>query len=290
MKYTLTKLAAASVLTLSATAAFADSITQPGETAGAAVGVPLPPGLYFSDTTDWGVRDASSGGTKTAVGVTIPILTWSTPWQILGGRLIVAAATPAVEVGVTPFNHVGTLYAEGMYNPAASARLAWNLGGGFNFAYGIGGYARVNTAIAHDTNTFFQLAALSYVANGWNLSATAIYGINDRPIGTNSSLLAVNPDYFNLDLTATKAFGKWEIGAVGFYNTDVTDPVPIIGRQSQFALGALLGYDWGPLKTQAYLTRDVWQQNYGGFDTRIWTRIIVPLGDPFGGPAPMFRK
>jgi hypothetical protein len=104
-----------------------------------------------------------------------------------------------------------------------------------------------------------------------------------------------HPDYLNIDLTATKTFGKWEIGAVGFYSTDLKDEVLAggLGKQSQFAVGALAGYDWGAVKTQLYLTRDVYEQNYGGFDTRVWGRIIVPLGDPFGTPSPssvMYHK
>ena len=31
---------------------------------------------------------------------------------------------------------------------------------------------------------------------------------------------------------------------------------------------------------QAYATRDVTETNYGGFDTRVWGRIIIPFLDP----------
>jgi hypothetical protein len=290
MKINLTKWTAAGVLTLSATAAFAGSITQPGETAGLAAGTPLPPGFYFIDTTDWGVRDGQPLGSKTAVGVTIPIIAWSTPWKILGARLSFLAATPAVEAGNTANIFP---YSEGMYNPAAAAKLTWDLGGGFGFGYAIGGYARVNTPVSHDTNTFFQAFALSYTANGWNLTGNLIWGINGTQVGNTASISNPNPDYVNLDLTATKRFGKWELGAVGFWSSDVSDPFPGYHRQSQFALGGLVGYNFGPLTMQTYLTRDVSESNYGGFDTRIWSRVIIPLGDPFApAPAsgPMYRK
>jgi hypothetical protein len=47
--------------------------------------------------------------------------------------------------------------------------------------------------------------------------------------------------------------------------------------------------------TQAYVTTDVAESNYGGKDTRGWFRIIVPLGNPFAtaaatAPAPLIRK
>jgi len=45
-----------------------------------------------------------------------------------------------------------------------------------------------------------------------------------------------DPARLNVDLTATKRFGKWELGPVGYYSSD---PVPGYLRQSQFAMGGL---------------------------------------------------
>jgi hypothetical protein len=75
----------------------------------------------------------------------------------------------------------------------------------------------------------------------------------------------------------------------------VSSPIPAYQRQSQFALGGLVGYDFGTLVLQAYLTRDVVEHNYGGFDTRLWGRIVIPLANPLAAPAPvstepMYRK
>ncbi|HLK83325.1 MAG TPA: transporter [Xanthobacteraceae bacterium] len=283
MKSNLTKLAASGMLmAATAVSAFAGSVTQPGETVGVAAGAPLPPGLYFVDTSDWGVRSTSP---DTAVGVTIPVLAWSTPWTLLGARLQFLVATPAVEVGVN-----NTSYVDGMYNPFFGAQLAWDLGGGFGFSYLLGAYAGVKTPVGFDSTSLNQRFALSYTANGWNLTANTIWGIQSQAVTT-----TVNPDFVNVDLTATKKFGKWELGAVGFYSSDVSSPFAGYLRQSQFALGGLVGYDFGPVILQAYLTRDVAESNYGGFDTRVWGRIIIPLGNPFATPAPaptgpMYRK
>jgi hypothetical protein len=149
MKNTLTKLAAAGVLTLSAAAsAMAGSVTQPGETAGLAAGAPLPPGFYFIDTTDWGV--ANTPGGKTAVGVTIPVLAWSTPWKVLGARVGFLLAAPALESGFSSDNPALTpsKYQESVYNPLLSGFLAWDLGGGFSFSYMLGAYIGVNDTLA----------------------------------------------------------------------------------------------------------------------------------------------
>jgi hypothetical protein len=276
MKNTLTKLAAAGALTLSATAAaMAGSVTQPGESIGLATGAPLPPGFYFVETTDWGSQDTVVG--KTNVGVTIPVLAWSTPWKVLNARVQLIVATPALEVGVQN-KFLGDSYQASMYNPFIGGQLAWDLGGGFGFSYLLGAYIGVNEEVAavDPASSLNQRFALSYTGGGWNLTANAI-------LGTQLETVAGHPDYLNVDLTATKTFGKWEVGAVGFYATDLNIPVPGDVKTSKFAAGGLLGYDWGAVKTQAYLTRDVAHTNMPGqgYDTRLWGRIIVPLGDPF---------
>jgi hypothetical protein len=285
MKSNLTKLAAAGALTLSATAgAMAGSVTQPGENAGLATGAPLPQGIYFVDTFDWGTRSTSSG--TSASGLSIPILLWSTPWKFLGGRVELALATPWVEAGTEGAKGVGS-YNESLYNPYIGGFLAWDLGHGFGFSYGLGAYIGVTDVEANPSTFLNNRFGLSYTANGWNLTANVVYG---NALDTS---IATSPDYLNLDLTATKTFGKWEVGAVGYYSTDlgtlpVNDANP---KQSQFAAGALVGYDWGAVKTQLYFTRDVWQEGYGGYDTRVWARVILPLGDPFAGtPSSFYHK
>jgi hypothetical protein len=283
-----TKLAAACVLSLCATAsaALAGSVTQPGETVGLAAGAPLPEGLYFVNTADWGNRDSVDVST----GVNIPVLAWSTPWKILGARVQLLAATPAVEVGV---HHAD--YLRGMYNPAVFGQLAWDLGNGFGFSYLIGAYFDVRSEVAWSSTSLNQRFALSYTGNDWNLTANVIWGtqfddFTDRPqlspCPAPSDLHGCNPDFLNVDLTAVKKIGKWQLGAVAFGSTDLSQPIPTYQKQSQFAVGGLVGYDFGPLTLQAYLTRDVVEHNYGGFDTRVWGRVIIPIWTP----APPVQK
>src|SRR5262249_54657461 len=55
----------------------------------------------------------------------------------------------------------------------------------------------------------------------------------------------------------------------------------------------LLGYDFGPVILQGYVTSDVYEKNYGGKDVRGWARIILPLnvaGAPFGPPPPPITR
>src|ERR1700730_18285413 len=69
----ITKLAAACALLVctNAPAPLAGSVTQPGESAGAPVGAPLTPGLYFVNTGDWGCRNARRGVACVGGGVLV---------------------------------------------------------------------------------------------------------------------------------------------------------------------------------------------------------------------------
>jgi hypothetical protein len=245
MKSNVKKLAASGVFTVSTVvSALAGSVNEPGSSVGLPAGAPLPPGFYFIDTASWGERSTSP---NTGLGVNIPVLAWSTPWTLLGARVQFLGAVIEDEVGVDHTN-----YAAGFFNPLFAGQLAWDLGGGFGFTYTLGGFAGVNTSVSFDTSSLNQQFALSYTANGWNLTANTIWGIQAQAVTA-----TLNPDFVNVDLTATKKFGKWELGAVGFGSSDVSSPIPTYQRQSQFALGGLVGYDFGTLVLQTFLTRDV---------------------------------
>jgi hypothetical protein len=82
------------------------------------------------------------------------------------------------------------------------------------------------------------VAALSYLKDGWDLTSTFIFGTGKD--GTDGA-----PAWFNVDLTVTKKIGKFEIGAVAFSSTDLNAPYLGYAKQSQFAAGGLIGYDFG---------------------------------------------
>jgi len=284
MKSKLSILATACALSFVAatSTALANSVTQPGETVGLAVGAPLPEGLYFVNTADWGCRDTNPN--STCVGVTIPVIAWSTPWTLFGARVQILGAWPAVEAGVHD-----TTYLSSMYNPIVAGQLAWDLGNGWGVSYLLGAYFQTGGELAWNSTSLNQRFAISYTANGWNLTANLIYGIQFDHVGNRPQISgcplplpfnSCNPDFINLDLTATKKFGKWELGVVAFGSTDLNRPIPTYLKQSQFAVGGLVGYDFGPVVLQGYVTTDVSESNYGGHDTRGWGRIIIPIWNP----------
>jgi hypothetical protein len=280
MRSKLTGVAAAGVLSLcSITPSYAGSVTQPGELVGIATGAPLPQGFYYVNTFDWGCR--STDPKDTCFALTIPALAWSTPWTILGGRVQFIFAWPAEEVGVTD-----TSYVAGMYNPALLGQLAWDLGGNWGFSYAIGAYFDWPARVAWSDTSLNQRFAVSYTGNGWNATANLVWMIHTDSVTNHPQTspcpapavgFGCNPNALNLDLTLTKKFGKWEIGPVAYGSWDITEPVDNYNRQRQFAVGGLIGYDFGPVILQTYVTTNTSQDNYGGTDTRGWARIIIPL-------------
>ena len=87
-----------------------------------------------------------------------------------------------------------------------------------------------------------SLAAVTYNADNWDLTAHVIYGTTgDKLRAEPTNGLKDHPDYVNLDLTATKTLGKWEVGAVAFGSWDVSSVSEPFGvtyaKQAQFALG-----------------------------------------------------
>jgi hypothetical protein len=304
MNSKLTKLAAAGVLSLcTAAPALAGSVTQPGETVGLNTGAPLPQGWYAINTVDWGCRNTNPQHTCT--GLTIPVVAWSTPWTILGARLQFVGAWPAVEVGVQRNPGLGLpgTYFNGLYNPLVSGQLAWDLGYGWGFSYLLGAYIDYSSPVAWSDTSLNQRFALSYTGNDWAATANVIWGIHldsvtDRaqlspcPVQLSPALPlnGCNPNFINVDLTVGHSFGKWQVAWVGFYSSDLNTPVLGYQKQSQFAMGGLLGYDFGPLILQGWLTSDVYEKNYGGKDVRGWMRIVLPLQNVFGAPPPPITR
>jgi hypothetical protein len=195
-----------------------------------------------------------------------------------------------------------------MYNPAVFGQLAWDLGYGWGFSYLLGAYFDYHSPVAWSDTSLNQRFALSYTANDWAATANVIWGIHldsvtDRaqlspcPVAVSPAvgipIQGCNPNFINVDLTVGHSFGKWQVAWVGFYSSDLNEPVLGYQKQSQFAMGGLLGYDFGAVILQGYLTSDVYEKNYNGKDVRGWVRVVLPLnvaGAPFGPPPPPITR
>jgi len=251
-------------------AAQAGPVTEAGELVGLAMGAPLPEGVYFVDT---GSMVSLGHNYNTTLFVNIPVVAYSTPWKLFGGRVEGYIAVPELYEGVK-----GSASTAGLYNPALLVGEAWDLGNGWGFSDFVGGYAPMNSPITRGQNewVFNNRAALSYTANGYDLTAHITYGVTGSSEGADQGETP-SPDYINYDITATKTFGKWELGPIAFGTNDVSR-----GSGSHlFELGGLVGYAFGPLSLQVYGSHSVSASpDYGDGDSRVFLRIVVPLWNP----------
>ena len=249
------------------TTAYAGSAAQPGQTVGLPVGAQLPVGLYFVNLSSFGVRSTLPNDSST--NVNLPTFAWATPWDVAGARLQFFFTQP-----IAAASSRGAPYQSGVGQQLLAAQLAWDLGSDVGVSYLFGGYLPIQTRFLTQSASLTHRFAASYTGQDWNLTANLLYGIfldTRAPSGT------LYPDYLNLDLTMTRKFGKWQVGAVAYGSSDLPTGIGSYRPQGQIAVGGLVGYNFGPVNLQAYLTRDVVERNYGGREIRGWLRAIVPL-------------
>ncbi|MCJ2059571.1 transporter [Methylobacterium sp. J-048] len=274
------------------TEAVADPVSPAGWTANLPLGASLPEGLYFVNEPYFLARTGPhlAPGIREVDGlVNIPVLLWSTPATLLGGHLEVAGFAPALGLGINPGATNGTSSSHvSIYNPAGLVGLAWSLGSGWSFVNWVGGFAPVSTDIGNNIGlggnffTFVEIAALALNQDSWSLNANLIYLHSGSNLSTG---IHQQPDTIDVDFAVVKHIEKFEIGLVGSATTDLTDTVRNrfgAARSSQVSLGGLVGYQFDTVNVEILATRSVAaaHQVAGGYDTRVYGRITIPLWNP----------
>jgi hypothetical protein len=201
----------------------------------------------------------------------------------------------------------------GMYNPFFEAGFAWDLGGGWGFSSFDGGYAPIDNEFR-----FFGQEVWVYNNRSWlgwsgnvfpgsmkdggdaikgTFAVEGITGLTGYPLNKREVAQKTRPDYFNLNATAYLTFGKWNLGLVGFYTTDLeplyfngatgqcsVNPNPNIKcEQSRAAIGPLVQYDFPGISVQANYTFDVYDHNMRNIDgsqmhiNQFWVKTVIPL-------------
>lgn len=250
--------------------ALARSAALPGITVGLPTGWQVPEGVQLGITTSFAERSTqprdSQGNNNLAVFL------WSTPWKVLGGQLRFLQSFP--------FNAVSPQegpWQAGLAQSLTTAQIAWKVADNLGVSYFIGGFWPTDTLFALRSASIAQRFAISYVGDGWNVTANLHYG---TMLADNSPTNVHYSDYLNLDLTATKRFGKWSFGAVAFGSTDLPTNRQGYRPLGQVAMGPLVAYAFDTFTVQSFVTRDIAQRNLGGEETRAWLRFLVPLWRP----------
>jgi hypothetical protein len=273
--------------------------TPAGILTGLAYGANPPPGVYFINF-GYGGESRISGtgasfgfdGFKVRSFHDAGAVIWSTPWQVLGASWTVVGVAGMVHATLLDPNGDLAAHITGLANPGFSpVSLSWNLGGGFFGKVGVFFWAPIGTLERGPFNnglgniglpywTIEPHFALSYLADGWDLTAALIYGIHTRNIYSG----VINGDSLNIDLTATKKFGQCELGPIGYISTQVTGDSGCVAfygpgvcaRGEKAGVGGLIGYHAGAVTMKLSITDSIHSHNaLDGW--RVWTKISMPL-------------
>jgi hypothetical protein len=203
--------------------------------------------------------------------------------------------------------------------------LSWNLGHGFFTAVALtvvgpdgSRWPSSATACAGcpisgavDLNPdYWTLApgwAVSYLDANWTVSANFRYDVNFASAGVTMSPFIAGRSGFvdgNLlfgDLTALYKIGKWSFGPVGYFVVQTTADKPgggapctfgaggNCGWQTQFDVGWLIGYDFGPVAFQVWADDSVYARDAIGYGWDVFGRISFRVWAP-EGPKPLVAK
>jgi len=259
-----------------------NDMTKPGALIGASAGVP-PPGIYMfdqvftyqSNLVGPGNPGAANGQHTGVQGnVDVQGFLFVPGWTFLGGTYDFVLVQPFISQSLgIPVN----AQASGMFNTILINELAWKLGNsGFNIKTGVSVGVPDGTTtganklgnVANPYYTFQPELILSYLKDGWNLTVAMYDEINTQ----NQTTHYTTGDIFHADFTATKTIGKWTFGPVAYYVGQVTNdscPVSCVNfyggnqtllnaqRTNVWAVGGLLGYDFGPANVSIWATQEV---------------------------------
>ena len=90
----------------------------------------------------------------------------------------------------------------------------------------------------------------------------------------------------NIDYHVIKKFGRLGVGFVGGSSFDTTTPFLGYKREVASEVGGLVSYDFADGVTLlAKVHRDIFQRNYGGYETRDYFSLIMPLYLTHPGPV-----
>ncbi|MFD0986259.1 transporter [Methyloligella solikamskensis] len=247
------------------TEAAAGGMSAPGYTSGLPIYAILPKGMYYLNQTQSNERSVAGDDIRT--NSNIFFFYYQSDMEIAGGAVSYVLAPTLFD-----YTSTGGYHALGMYNTYLASQIDWEIADGLYFGARLGGYVPQDGELAYDYGAIEPRFGFTYMKDGWLGLANFIFGF---PAGGTAGDMA--PNYFLADFSITKAFGKWTIGPVAHTSTDLDTPYPGYEKQSQFAVGGLIGYDLGGATLQTKLTTDLTEENYGGKETALWTNLILKL-------------
>ena len=272
---------------------------QPGGlTIGGSAGDP-PPGVYMfnqaltlqTNLSGPGTALLSPTGNKTGVqveGAATGFL-YVPGWSFLGATYSAVLVQPFIMSSVgSPINQ----QASGMHNTyLVPAELSWKLGdSGFFVKTGLGMYVPDGTItgatglgnVGNPWWTFQPEIVVSYLKDGWNLTAFIFEEFNTK----NTITQYQTGDILHAEFTAAKTIGNWTVGPVGYYIGQVSDDKSSafygntinVNRYNIWAVGGLVGYNFGPAALNVWAFSQVYTNASGGTPIAGIDTATIPKG------------
>jgi hypothetical protein len=266
-----------------------------GSALGAATGALPPPGFYFQNLFVAGqIAGHDAGGHYNNSDITaflnVSALIWVPNFQVLGGQYAAALIQPQDHIELN-----GVTSRSGFFETIVSpVNISWKLQNDLHLAVGLGIYipdgtfdpnVKGGTLPSANYWAFEPSLAISWLHNGWNASAKFVIDTAGKDHTTGYTNGAV----FDTDFSLTKTVGKWTFGGGGYWrnqftddsSTDAATQANIIAahgnRAEEFGLGAVAGYNFGPVIVDVYYEKALEWKNEAAGD-RIFTRTTIPLG------------
>lgn len=258
-----------------------------GLTLGDPAGVNLPAvGIYVKQRANvYSGNIVDSGGGKTDntvnAAATSTTIYFAPGWTFLGATYMAFIAQPYVEL-TTRIDGVTSRTAGFANTSWVPISLSWTLSPGLFVSTAFAFYGpdgsiqgpQKTGGVAAPFWTFEPSFAVSYLRDGYNLTAHVVFNFNTANTATNFT----SGNQVFVDLTATKKFGNWEIGPVAYYAEQISsdsDPNGVYAHLAALnipgsnpyskprvlALGGLVGYDWGPVSAQINLSKEVYARD-----------------------------
>lgn len=272
--------------------------TSPQYPAGVTDGIPtgtIYPATFYLDwyTNLHVTQQVDVNGKNTGININVfvnnPQIHYAPDFTIFGAQFQAFAQLPFIDLDVTGLQRAS---ATGVSNPYISPfNLSWTLAPGLFFSIGEGFYFAAGDAIVRNNfATFEQNAAISYLRDGWNLTAHGIYDWNQVNAVSNYT----SGNVATLDLTAMKNFYGIDIGPIGYWQKQTTPDSnnglafgphrPTFGEFEKFGLGGQVAHNFGPAIIRASVTSDVYARSINA-GTIGWLIITVPFTEVRKPPA-----
>lgn len=305
--------------------AYLMGLRGPGAALAPPEGIFLQNNVYYYEGKNQANRPFPLGGGQTVAGIdakvrlSLPSITWSTPFEVLGGRVLFSALLPVggpiVDVGGTvssPFVRRSISAARSddiiaVGDPALSSAIAWK-SGHFHWSLGLTGFVPVGD---------YREGALANVANHRAaLDPNLAFTWFDPEIGLDVSLAAGvtfnaenrytryrTGNEFHIDWAVTQNLTKdFSVGVFGYHYEQLTGdsgPGASLGdfKGRVTALGGTLGYNFKigalPVSTKLRVFREFNVRNRlegtGGFFS-VSIPLYVPTAAKPGEAVPVVRK